>query len=250
MTEDKHKSNDKFLLAENPFSPDHEVTIIQTSPPIEASATDDEITEVTEATELTISPIDTNETPPSIETQAEPTTQPFRITSSWPLKKTLKYFACLALLILSVPLIEQTARHFASRTIKRHSVKPVAAQPIRLGPVHINQPKQASSGLPSVKSGGFLFLSIPIESWPTSNHELKFEVDFNIYSHRGELLHFVPDQVNFNGQINSKREKLIISERVSLSREISPGLYRVKIVVREKTSGKSAVAETRFRVVP
>jgi len=250
MTEDKRKSNDEFLLTENPFSADHEVTIIQTSSPIEVTPGDDEITEVTETAELPAFPTNTNETSPPIEIEIKPTTPPFRIRASWPLKKTLKYFSCLALLILSVPLIEQTARHFASRSTKRHSVKSVAVQPIRLGPVRINQPKRASSGLPTVKSGGLLYLSVPVESWPTSNHELNFRVDLNIYSHRGELLHFLPDQISFDDPINSKREKLVINERVSLSKEIPLGLYRIKLVVREQASGRSAVAETRFRVVP
>lgn len=248
MTEDKRKSNDEFSLTENPFSTDHEVTIIQTSLPTEANPADDEITEVSKTAEQPTPP--TNETPHPIVTKLEPATQPFRVRSSWPLKKTLKYFACLALLFLSVPLIEQTVRHFASRPTKRHSVKQVAIQPIRLGPVRINEPKQASSGLSTVKSGGLVYLSIPIESWPKSNHELNFKVDFNIYSHRGELLHFVPNQLRFDGQINSEREKLVIDERINLSKGIPPGLYRVKIIVREQTSGKSAVAESRFRIVP
>lgn len=248
MTEDKRKSTDDFSLSENPFSPDHEVTIIQTSPPIPPTSLDDEITEVTETDAKPITPA--AEPSQAVQARPNPTTRPFRIRSSWPFKKTFKYFAYLALLILAVPLIEQTARHFSARPPKRSGVKPAVLQPIRLGPVLIKEPKRASSGLLAVKSGGILLLSVPVESWPKSNHELNFKVDFNIYSQRGKLLLFLPDQARFAGKLDSKREKLVLEERINLGQQVPLGLYRVKIVIREQASGKSATAETRFRVVP
>jgi hypothetical protein len=252
---------EELPLSDDPFSSDHEVTMIATEFPKEKE--EDEVTEVTEVSikknlEDTDPAIVLNKVAPQPEKKRDvprseiPPKRPRRDWDRALIKNALK----VAIPLLVLGLITVVGFNFWQARPRRQSTSSPATPtqtPSLLHTSALSFDKEWVDKKPpfAVKSGDVLKMHYYIEGWADpGKDDLNFAIDFHIYSFNGALVHDEPRVLAYTGRVNPEQEKILVMTTLAIKNDIPAGFYRVVIDTVDLRTKNKASLQTRLNVLP
>lgn len=269
------KSNDNLELSADPFSEDHEVTLMEK---VNVNSDYDTLDETNEVTEKSFIEKNTNATPAQrksmplapkaslIEEKSKSSLsaqqRQFQRTAFWlSLPVVLVIFVGI-LYVFQILLPEWTGQAKPSKPTQLVQLKQKQDQipmdlfgpqdhNIKLSEIEIvgNKPEQPTT-LPNVAIGSRLKIQFSLINWQTPpNKELKFRVAATILDQYGKLIYSDPNYKNFSQLAEAKNESLLVENELFVTAQTPIGVYTIRFEVIDESSQKAQTLQTQFRVL-
>lgn len=262
------KSKDDVSLSVDPFSEDHEITMMEKMSVSLDIDTLDETNEVTEKSFVNQSPaaVSHQATASKRNIAAKPTSAPSSAEISPQLKRTALIVTVPVALVLffgilylfNVLLPQWTKPSKPPIDIKANLTKELPLElfgpqdhNIQLSELTVEGEEDLDGNLPSVYIGDALRLHFSLINWqiPPKKPILNFRVAVKIFDATGKTILSLPNYKEYSNHALAKEESLLIENEIHVLPSTAVGVYDVRFDVIDSSSQKSKTLQTRFRVL-
>ncbi len=269
MTDTKSTDHDDISLSSNPFSEDHEITMMEKMS-VSDIDTLDETNEITEKSFVNRSQVNSSgASVPSTQNVVRHIPQPQKVSTTPGPTPQFKRAA----LIVTVPvalflflgsvyvfnvLIPQWTKPTKPPVVPQQQLsndleKLFGPQDhnIQLSELTVDDAEADSGNLPSVYIAGTLRLHFSLLNWqiPVKKPILNFRVAVKIFDQYGKLLLSQPSYKTYSENAVAKDATLLIENEIRVLPNTPLGIYSVRFDVIDESSQKSKTLQTQFRVL-
>ena len=265
MTDTQPK--DEVSLSTDPFSEDHEITMMEKMSVSDNIDTLDETNEVTEksfiipkssaVSKKDAIPQTLNKSPKPIPASAQVSTQLKRTALVVTLPVALVLFlGILYVFNVLLPQWTQPPKKTANIKINTNNNLPLDLfgpqdHNIQLSELTVEGAEELGGNLPSVYIGEVLRMHFSLINWqiPPKNPVLNFSVAVKIFDSNGKMVLSLPNYKKYSKHALAKEESLLIENEIRVLPKTAVGVYDVRFEVIDDSSQKSKTLQTRFRVL-
>lgn len=263
MTEQKSKDKDDVSLSTDPFSEDHEITMMEK---MSINCDIDTLDETNEITEKSFA----SDSLPSV-SKAKPATPKNQVPKRSATTPHLKRIALIVTLPVALILFPAILYFFnvLLPELTKPTKPPVTVAKnqqfsqdleklfgpqdhnIQLSEITTDDANVKAGNLPSVYIGDSLKVNFSLINWqiPPKKPILNFHVALKIFDSYGKTLMSLPHYKTYSEHAVAKEESLLIENTIRVLPNTPVGVYDVRFDVIDDSSQKAKTLQTRFRVL-